>query len=93
MPTICYKPPKSCTKCEYYKYDEDYLGMVCAKDVALAKNPYKIAVGESRNLLEITDSAPTYEEAMNKIYSEYSHMKYAAVYEYDKEIFIRRKNV
>lgn len=90
MSTICYKPPKSCTRCEYYKYDSDYTGMVCAKDIALLKNPYKIAVGESRNLLDITDSAPTYEEAMKKIYGEYEHMKYTALYEDGKEIFIRR---
>ena len=93
MPTICYKPPKSCSKCEYYKHDQDYMGMVCTKNIAIASKPYKLAVGESRDLLDIADAADTYEEAMDKLESQYHHMKYGAIYNIDKEIYIRRNGV
>lgn len=91
MASICYKPKESCKCCEYHKRDEDDQRMVCTKDQGIKKNKYLIAVSTiSRNLLDITDSAPSYEGAMIKIKSEYDHMKYAAIYEGDKEIFIRR---
>lgn len=94
MATICYKPKGSCKCCEYHKFDEDDQRMVCTKDQEIKKNKYLIAVSnESRDLLDITDSAPSYEAAMIKIKSEYNHMKYAAIWVISngvKEIFIRR---
>lgn len=93
MASICYKKPHSCNSCEYYKHDQDYMGMVCTKDIAIASKPYKLAVGESRDLLDITDAADTYEEALEKLQSQYSHMKYTAVYNLDKKVFIRRNGI
>ena len=94
MASICYKPKGSCKCCEYHKFDEDDQRMVCTKDREIKRNKYLIAVSnEGRDLLDITDSAPSYEAAMIKIKSEYNHMKYTAIYDLNKEIFIRRNGV
>ena len=97
MASICYKKPHSCNSCEYYKHDQDYMGMVCTKDIAIKSKPYLIAVGEDRTLLDITDAADTYEEAMGKLDSQYHHIKYGAIWTLElggfKEIYIRRNGI